>query len=145
MRFHYHSCNPPGFSSNTRINVTLVSMHNSKCLILGPLIGISCCEFHTPRINFVFNYVELQKNRIYSFKRIRNTILFCCATQRKQLYIVCNPQYEVSFLQVQTLESSDVGAYSKVRDFSNNISHSCAHYCFWAILSWRLQRKAEKS
>lgn len=65
-------------------------------------------------------------------------------SNKKLLYIVCNTQYEVSFFRVQTLESSDVDACGKVRDFSNNMSHSSAHYCIWAILSWVLQRKAEK-
>lgn len=83
---------------------------------------------------------------VFPDSKMEQEVLFCyvvLSTKNLQ-YIVCNIQYEVSFFRVQTLESSDVDACGKVRDFSNNMSHSCAHYCIWAILSWVLQRKSEK-
>lgn len=113
--------------------------------LLGQIICISCCVFHTLKLNFVFSLCCITKKGISRFKmRTRSVILLCCAIKKTLLYIVSNTQYEVSFFRVQTLESSDVDACGKVRDFSNNMSHSCAHYCIWAILSWVLQRKAEK-
>lgn len=82
---------------------------------------------------------------VFPDSRREQEVLFYVALSTKNLlYIVCNTQYEVSFFRVQTLESSDVDACGKVREFSNNMSHSCAHYCIWASLSWVLQRKAEK-
>lgn len=74
-------------------------------------------------------------------------MLFCFVmlSTEKVLYVVCKSQYEVRFFRVRPLKSSGVGPCSKVREFSNNMSHRYAHYCIWVILSSVLQKKAEKS
>lgn len=89
----------------------------------------------------------MEKKKKYFQIPEEGKLLFCLVVLStvKILYIVCNPQWEVRFFRVWTLESSVVGACSKVSDFSDNMSHSCVYYCIGVIVSWVLQRKPEKN